>query len=173
MRYTVDSSAPDRKNWRSLRMSLLLVAVAAVVLAGLREVPALLDCYTFLRGVNRSRRDVEVIGSAYGLDSNAGRRALLNARQTQEQAEEYWREHLPGPAGLLCAAVAGLSCLGLIVAGPVIGLRVVILRIAGRRRADPRAVTQGRADRKVRGPGHRHFRSTWAPERNDPADPLR
>ena len=154
-------------------MSLLLVAVAAVVLAGLREVPALLDCYTFLRGVNRSRRDVEVIGSSYGLDSNAGRRALLNARQTQEQAEEYWREHLPGPAGLLCAAMAGLSCLGLIVAGPVIGLRVVILRIAGRRRADPRAATQGRADRKVRGPGHRHFRSTWAPERNDPADPLR
>jgi hypothetical protein len=122
-------------SWRSLRMTMLAVAVTAVGLSGLRELPSLLDCYTVWRGVQRARSDVELIGAGSGLDSASGRRAMLNAQQSQAQAEAFWRENRPSPIGLACVSVSGLLSLGLAFGGPIAGLRVIIRGFAGHCRA--------------------------------------
>jgi hypothetical protein len=67
------------------------------------------------------------------------RRAQLNFRQSQIQAEAFWRLNLPGPVGLLCVGMSIFLVLGLTIGGPIWGLRIILQRIASRRRASPEA----------------------------------
>jgi hypothetical protein len=126
-----------QSSWRSLRTTMLVVAVVAVALNGFRELPGMEDNYQFWQGVRRARRDVELAGAASGLDSTAARRAQLNFRQSQIQAEAFWRLNLPGPVGLLCVAISIFLVLGLTIGGPIWGLRIILRRIVSRRRASP------------------------------------
>ena len=113
---------------------MLAVALAALATNGLRELPVALGCYRHWQGVTRAERDVELIGGASGLESAAGRRAILNAHQARDQSQAFCLNRLPNLISVAGGAVAGAWLLGLVLGGPITRLRDILGMNANRHR---------------------------------------
>jgi hypothetical protein len=100
--------------WRGLRAAAIAVALAAVLMNGVRVMPTLEtlnDGYSAHRGLQRTRADLEAIRAGSGEKSRNHCRALLNVRQSEEQFSWIASQHSPGPVGGACL---GALCLAIV-----------------------------------------------------------
>ena len=99
--------------WRGIRVAMIGVAIAALLINGVRVMPrveTLHDGYLLWRGVHRARADLAIVdhkGSANFL------RAALNVRQCELQFALWRSEHAPDPIGGACLGALCLSVIAL------------------------------------------------------------
>ena len=98
---------------RSIRATMLAVAVAAIAMSALRDSPFLWEGYHLSRGVRSARYDLVRAGALQGAQAAACvERAGINVRQSEMQLADFLRKRTPGTTLLLWSSVAGLSLIG-------------------------------------------------------------
>ena len=100
---------------------MIAIAIAAVLLTGVRAMPPLqswTEGYQLWRGQRQHRTDVEMARARWGKDSSSYRRALINVQVSEMQFASFVSETFPDPIGSACFAAVCLSAVAVALALP-------------------------------------------------------
>jgi hypothetical protein len=131
--HRADNAMRVRRPQFTVRLMMVAVAVVAVTLNGLQDLPALLkEGFLYWQGVRYAQRRFDLITVTSGPHSGSARRAKLNVEQSEIQFKTFCHRHLARKTGLWCAMVSGLWLLSLAFGPLRWGVCIILRRIENR-----------------------------------------